>query len=60
MDNEVDGAFDSLELKQASEPTQDELLQEAQAWGFDTIEEWAIAMEDAYREYEEEQEKGDE
>ena len=38
--------FNNLSLKQSREPTQEELLAEAKAWGFDTVEELFAAMED--------------
>lgn len=38
--------FDGLELKQAQDPTDDEILEELRAWGFETVEEFFAALDD--------------
>lgn len=34
--------------EKAEPPTDEEMLEEAKAWGFDTVEEWLAAMDEAW------------
>ena len=40
--------LDNLTITQAKEPTEAELLEEAKAWGFNTVDEWIDAVTKAH------------
>lgn len=45
--------IDGKQLEQAQEPTEQEMLDEARAWGYETVEDFFHAIDEAEREAEE-------